>query len=198
MRSPVPNRKALFDVAIAGPLGGFIVTLPVLIWGLYLSQTVPIPEKENLLNFAALDPRSSFLFSVIAKIALGHQLVPGIALNLHPLAVAGYIGLIVTALNLMPVGQLDGGHIVHAMFGQRIGSIIGQFTRLLVLLMALVKPEFFLWAIFLFLMPIVDQPALNDVTELDDKRDFFGLFSLALLISIMLPLPGAIAQWLNL
>jgi membrane-associated protease RseP (regulator of RpoE activity) len=198
MRSPVPHRKALFDVAIAGPLGGFLVTLPILIWGLSLSSITPIPEKSSLLSFQALDPRFSCLLAVFSKLALGDQLLPGMAIALHPLAVAGYVGLIVTALNLMPVGQLDGGHIVHAMFGQRTAAIVGQLTRLLVLLLATIKPDFLLWAIILFLMPVLDQPALNDVSELDNKRDFLGLLSLLLLISILLPLPGAVAGWLNL
>lgn len=199
MKSPVPNRKALFDVAIAGPLGGFVITIPLLLWGLTMSASVNVdPENTSLLNFQAFDPRFSFLFAVLSKIALGNQLTTGTAIALHPLAVAGYIGLIVTALNLMPVGQLDGGHIVHAMFGQKTAIIIGQLTRLLVFVLAMIKGEFLLWAIILLLMPLVDNPALNDVTELDNKRDVLGLFSLALLIAILLPVPGAISQWLSI
>ena len=125
MKSPVPNRKALFDVGIAGPLGGFIVTVPLLLWGLSLSEVVPLAEKSSFLSFEAFDPRFSFLFAILAKLALGSSFMVNKAIHLHPLAIAGYIGLIITALNLMPVGQLDGGHIVHAMFGQRIGIIIG-------------------------------------------------------------------------
>ncbi|MGK7877074.1 MAG: site-2 protease family protein [Xenococcaceae cyanobacterium] len=198
MRSPFPNRKALFDVAIAGPVGGFVVTLPLLIWGLSLSEVVPLSDTSNLLSFEALDPRFSLLLAVLGKLALGHELMPGEAINLHPVAVAGYVGLIVTALNLMPVGQLDGGHIVHAMFGQRGGAVIGQVTRLLMIVLAITQRDFWLWAIILWLMPIADQPALNDVTELDNLRDLYGLLSLVLLVSILLPLPGAIAQWLNI
>ena len=198
MRSPVPNRRALFDVSIAGPLGGFIVTLPLLIWGLSLSETVPLGEDSSLLNFEDLNPRFSLLLALLAKLALGKELMPGMALSLHPLAVAGYVGLIVTALNLMPVGQLDGGHIVHAMFGQRTAAVIGQVSRLLVFVLAIARPDFLLWAIILFFMPIIDQPALNDVTELDNWRDFWGLLSLALLVIILLPLPAPVAQWLNI
>ena len=198
MRSPVPNRRALFDVSIAGPLGGFIVTLPLLIWGLSLSETVPLGKDSSLLNFEDLNPRFSLLLALLAKLALGKELMPGMALSLHPLAVAGYVGLIVTALNLMPVGQLDGGHIVHAMFGQRTAAVIGQVSRLLVFVLAIARPEFLLWAIILFFMPIIDQPALNDVTELDNWRDSLGLLSLALLVIILLPLPGIVAQWLSI
>jgi membrane-associated protease RseP (regulator of RpoE activity) len=198
IKSPMPDRKAIFDVAIAGPLGGFLVTVPVLIWGLNFSDVVAMPEKINMLNFQALDPRFSCLLAILSKLALGSQLVSGKAIALHPLAVAGYIGLIVTALNLMPVGQLDGGHIVHAMFGQGNAVIIGQVTRLLVFALAMIRGEFIIWAIIVFFMPLVDQPALNDVSELDNRRDFFGLFCLALLVIILLPLPPTLAQWLNI
>lgn len=197
MRSPMPDRRALFDVALAGPLGGFAITVPLLLWGLSLSEVVPLPERASLLTFDALDPRFSFLFAVFGKIVLGSALVADKALALHPLAVAGYLGLLVTALNLMPVGQLDGGHIVHAMFGQRAAMIVGQLTRFLALLLVFFQREFLLFAIFLLLMPASDRPALNDVTELDDRRDFFGLLSLALLAAILLPLPSAVARWWN-
>ena len=195
MRSPVPTRKALFDVAVAGPLGGIIIAIPLLFWGLSLSEIVPLTNQSSLLNFQALNPQFSLLLSILAKLALGSNLIAGKAIHLHPLAVAGYVGIIVTALNLMPVGQLDGGHIVHAMYGQKTAIIIGQLTRLFMFILALVQPDFLLWAIILLLMPVSDQPALNDVTELDNKRDLLGLFSLALLLSILLPLPEAVARW---
>jgi membrane-associated protease RseP (regulator of RpoE activity) len=195
MRSPVPTRKALFDVAVAGPLGGIIIAIPLLFWGLSLSEIVPLTNQSSLLNFQALNPQFSLLLSIVAKLALGSNLIAGKAIHLHPLAVAGYVGIIVTALNLMPVGQLDGGHIVHAMYGQKTAIIIGQLTRLFMFILALVQPELLLWAIILLLMPVSDQPALNDVTELDNKRDLLGLFSLALLLSILLPLPEALARW---
>jgi membrane-associated protease RseP (regulator of RpoE activity) len=198
IRSPMPHRKAVFDVAIAGPVGGFLVTVPVLIWGLAFSHVVPMPEQTNMLSFDSLDPRFSLFFSFASKLVFGGQLVAGKAIALHPAAVAGYIGLIITALNLMPVGQLDGGHIVHAMFGQGKAVVIGQITRLLIILLAFARSEFILWAIILIFMPITDQPALNDVTELDNKRDFCGLLSLGLLIIILFPLPPSLAQLLNL
>jgi membrane-associated protease RseP (regulator of RpoE activity) len=198
MKSPTPHRKALFDVAIAGPLGGLLVTIPVLIWGLAFSEVVTISQPTNMLSFQALDPRFSCLLAILSKVALGSQLIPGKAISLHPAAIAGYIGLIITALNLMPVGQLDGGHIVHGMFGQGKAILIGQITRLLMFGLAFVRKEFLFWAIILFFMPLADQPALNDVSELDNRRDFLGLMSLLLLASILLPLPPTVAQWLNI
>ncbi len=198
MRSPIPNRKALFDISIAGPIAGFVVTVPLLIWGLAHSDVVSITEKTQLLNPDALNPKYSILLAVLSKLALGSQLTAKSALDLHPVAVAGFLGLIVTALNLMPVGQLDGGHIVHAMFGQRTAMIIGQIARVLLLLLALVREEFLVWAIILLFMPLIDEPALNDVTELDNQRDIWGLLAMALLIVIILPLPQAIANFLQI
>lgn len=197
MRSPVPHRRALFDIAFAGPIGGFLVTLPLLIWGLSLSEVVDLSDGASLLNFEALDPRFSLFLAVLGKLTLGDRLGVNMAIQLHPLAIAGYLGVIVTALNLMPVGQLDGGHIVHAMFGQRTASIIGQIARLLMLLFAFARQEFIIWAIVLLFMPNTNEPALNDVTELDNRRDFLGLCALTLLVIILLPLPGKLASVLG-
>ena len=196
MRSPVPNRKALFDVGIAGPLAGLIVTLPFLFWGLAQSQVVERAEASTILNFDSFDPQASLLLALFSRLALGAQLTAENAIDLHPVAIAGCIGLIITALNLMPVGQLDGGHIVHAMFGQRMGANIGQVARLLILLLSFVQTEYLLWAILLLFIPAVDEPALNDVTELDNRRDFLGLLTLALLIFIILPTPPQILRLL--
>lgn len=198
MRSLPPDRKALFDIGIAGPLAGFVASIPLLIWGLANSTLVAISPKASILNFDALTPSFSLLLTLLSKLALGSKLIATTAIDLHPVAVAGYIGLIVTALNLMPVGQLDGGHIVHAMFGQKQAMAIGQISRFLLLgasLMpwfvgvSLIPPDFLLWAIFLFLIPITDEPALNDVSELDNRRDLLGLLALVLLLVIILPVP---------
>nr|WP_313887344.1 site-2 protease family protein [Nodosilinea sp. LEGE 07088] len=197
MKSPVPNRRALFDVGIAGPLSGLVVAIPLLLWGLTQSTVVPIPEEgSSLLNFEALDPKASLMLTLLSKLILGSAVAADQAIHLHPVAIAGCLGLVVTALNLMPVGQLDGGHIVHAMYGQRIGSIVGQVARLLVFGLALVHPELMIWAILLFFIPAADQPALNDVSELDDRRDFLGLLALTLLVMIVLPAPGILTRLL--
>jgi membrane-associated protease RseP (regulator of RpoE activity) len=196
-QEPFPHRKALFDVSIVGPVVGFLVTLPILLWGLSLSELVPL-QDANIINIEALDLRFSFLLAVLGKIALGSQLQPGMGVHLHPLAIAGYIGLWIAALNLMPVGSLDGGHIVHAVFGQQTAMIVGQVTRFVAVLFALLHPHFWIWAIILWFIPLIDQPALNDVTELDQWRDLSGLLALALLVIILLPLPVTVAQWFNI
>lgn len=198
IRAPIPHRRALFDIGISGPVAGFLVALPLLIWGLAHSEIVPMPEKPEPFNFLALNPNFSLLLTLLSKIALGSSLTPGSALQLHPVAVASCLGIVVTAFNLMPVGQLDGGHIVHAMFGQRTGATIGQIARLLVLLLSFVQPHLLLWALILFLISANDEPALNDVTELDNSRDFWGLMALGLLLLIILPSPAAFSRLLGI
>nr|WP_255699226.1 site-2 protease family protein [Tychonema sp. BBK16] len=197
IRSPIPNRRALFDVGIAGPLAGLVGTLPFLIWGLYHSTVVPIAKNSGMLNFESFNPNFSLMMTLLSKLTLGAALNSATAINLHPVAVAGYLGLIVTAFNLMPVGQLDGGHIVHAMFGQRASMAIGQVARFCMLLLSLLEPGFLLWAIILFLTPLNDEPALNDVSELNDWRDALGLVAIGLLLAILLPAPRILVQWLN-
>ncbi|NJM96748.1 MAG: site-2 protease family protein [Phormidesmis sp. RL_2_1] len=191
MRSPMPNRKALFDVGIAGPLAGLAVSLPILLWGLAHSSIVPLGAEPALFNFEALDPSRSIILLIMSKLALGSTLQADSALQLHPVAISGCLGLIVTALNLMPVGQLDGGHIVHAMYGQRTAAIVSQVARLLMWIVALIYSEFLLWAILLLFIPAA-EPALNDVSELDSSRDLLGLLALTLLVLIILPAPAAL------
>ncbi|MEM6448734.1 MAG: site-2 protease family protein [Cyanobacteria bacterium P01_D01_bin.105] len=193
MRSPMPNRRALFDIGIAGPLAGLAVSLPILFWGLLNSSVVPLGESSQLFTFETLDPSRSILLLVISKLALGSSLQADSALQLHPVAISGFLGLIVTALNLMPVGQLDGGHIVHAMYGQRTAAVVSQVARLLMLLMSFVYQEYFLWAILLLFIPSA-EPALNDVSELNGRRDFLGLLSLTLLVMIILPAPATLSR----
>lgn len=206
IRSPMPNRKALFDVSVAGPIAGFIVTLPILVWGLAHSDIVSLTAKISTLNPIALNPKDSILLALLSKLVLGSALTSTSAIRLHPVAVAGFLGMIVTAFNLMPVGQLDGGHIVHAMFGQRKAILIGQVARFLLLGVVLIQlqgtpsaiPQYLIWVSILWLIPLVDEPALNDVTELDNGRDILGLLTMALLLLIVLPLPQAIASLLQI
>lgn len=197
MRSPIPNRRALFDISIAGPLAGLVAAVPLLIWGLNNSVIVPLSDKSGMLNFESFSPKFSLLMTLLSKLTLGGALNAETAINLHPVAVAGYLGLIVTAFNLMPVGQFDGGHIVHAMFGQKASMAIGQVARVCMLLLSFLEQGLLLWAIILFLTPLSDEPALNDVTELDNRRDFLGLLAIGLLLIILLPAPKILVDWLN-
>lgn len=187
----------MFDVAIVGSISSFILTILVLIGGLSLSTVASLEDSTDF-SFQAFDPRLSLLLSLLSKFTLGNSLEAGMGIDLHPLAVAGCIGLLFTTINLMPIGQLDGGHIVHAVFGQRMALAIGQITRILAILFALVHPYFWIWAIVLWFIPLIDQPALNDVTQLNNWRDFLGLLALALFIVAILPLPATVAGWLGM
>ncbi|MGF1491308.1 MAG: site-2 protease family protein [Microcoleaceae cyanobacterium] len=198
MRSPFPNRRALFDVSVIGPWVGLVITLPVLLWGLAHSEAISAPAEDvNILNFDAIDPSFSFLLTVLSKISLGDALTASQAIDLHPVAIAGYLGLIVTAFNLLPIGQLDGGHMIHAMLGQRNAVIVGQLARLMILVLAVNRQEFWLLALLLLILPLNDEPALNDITELNNARDMIGLVTLGVLLLILLPIPGAVAQLIN-
>ncbi len=198
LRSPIPNRKALFDVGISGPLTGFFLALPLLLWGLSQSEVVPMPQTPQLFNFQAFDPQFSLLLTLASKLVLGSILTAETAIKMHPVAVASCLGMVVTAFNLMPVGQLDGGHIVHAMLGQRTGATVGQVARILLLLLSFAQNYLMLWAIILFLIPANDEPTLNDITELDNQRDLWGIAALAILLLIILPAPDFLSKWLNL
>lgn len=198
IRSPIPDRRALFDVGAVGALLGLCVCIPVLAWGLTQSSVVGVSPQAGVLNYGAIDPRFSLLLALFSKLALGEELTSLTALKLHPIAAAGWFGLIFTAFNLMPIGQLDGGRIVHAMYGQRMGAVIGQFSKLLLIAFAIAQPYLRPWAVLLVLLPASDEPALNDVTEVDNMRDAIGLFILTLLLLIVLPAPKVLVKWLGM
>ncbi len=192
IRTPIPSRKILFDVGIAGPLAGLAITLPILIWGLLHSQLVELPSKPEILSPHFFNPRFSLFFAGLCRIVFGQWLTSNSAIDLHPVAVAGLIGLMVTALNLIPFGQFDGGQIVYGIYGQRMGLVISHISRILVLLLSFVQPILLFWGIFLMFVPAVNEPALNDVSELDNYRDTLGLVALGLLLLIVLPVPGGL------
>lgn len=197
IRSPIPNRKVLFDTSVVGPILTLIVSFPLLLWGLSQSQLVPASETSGILNFQELIPTFSLLLSLSSGLLLPGSLDPSQAIELQPIAIVGYLGLILSAFTLMPIGRLDGGQMVHAMFGRRTALAIGQISRVLMLLLAILHPELFVWALLLFLIPLRDSPALNDVSELDNKRDVLGLVSLFLLAFILLPVPQMLTQALS-
>ncbi|MGH7260678.1 MAG: site-2 protease family protein, partial [Nitrospiraceae bacterium] len=113
MRSPILNRKALFDIGVAGPIAGFVVALAALMIGLSLSKVV-----EQPIDFGGVHLGPSLLVSLSAW-AFFDSIPQGFVLNFHPIADAAWFGLFVTALNLIPIGQLDGGHVAYALWGRR-------------------------------------------------------------------------------
>lgn len=189
MRSPARDRKGLFDMAIAGPLAGLVVAIPALYWGLQSSTVIPGGAKAAGAAGAGMW-RASILVSGLIKAGLGDAVRDGDAIRLGPLAFAGWLGLLITALNLIPVGQLDGGHIARAMFGGRAADRIGRAAMLALFLLALtVWPGLMTWAIIVFFLAGRGAPPLDDVTPLCRRRKMLGLFAFLLLVLILTPMP---------
>ncbi len=190
LKSPAQNRRALFDVGVAGPLAGLVFAIPALWFGLSLSSVLPPTEAGESMHGGA-NVGSSFLFALVAKLALGDALTEGHRLLLHPLAFAGWLGLLVTALNLLPIGQLDGGHIADAMFGRMRGAAISTAAMVaLVLLGLFVWSGLLTWAVLVyFLAGFKGMPPLNDISRLDVGRLAVGVFAFVVLVLILAPVP---------
>jgi Zn-dependent protease len=196
MKSPTRNRRALFDVAVAGPLAGLVVAIPALLIGLQTTQVLP-PDAEpaSAMMGHGTSAGSSLLFALISKIALGDQLQDGYLLQLSPLAFAGWLGLLVTALNLMPIGQLDGGHMARAMFGRRVGETISSVAMWSLFLLAIfVWPGLLFFALFIYFIAGRGTPPLNDITPISTSRRWIGYATFVILALILIPLPHAFWQ----
>ncbi len=206
LQSPIPNRKAVFDLGFVSSCLGLTVAVPLLIWGLTQSQPVAIDPKSTLFSFQAIDPRFSILFTLLSKLALGSKFGSEIAINLHSVAIAAYLSLLIITINLMPLRRLDGGHIVHAMFGQKPSAIVSQLSKVVLLILGFIRfkasgfgnTDLLFLAIAISLIPAIDEPALNDVSELDNWRDALGIVMLAIVILILMPMPTILLQLLNL
>jgi membrane-associated protease RseP (regulator of RpoE activity) len=199
MRSAPANRKVLFDVAVAGPLAGFVIAVPALLLGLRFS-TVTTGEESSVLHgfLHGATVGSSILFTVLTKLALGDTAQYGALVHLSPLAFAGWLGLFITALNLLPVGQLDGGHITRAMFGSRIGQTISTMAMWSLFLLALfVWPGLMMWALIVFFIAGRGTPPQNDLTTLDAGRMAVGYLALLILILILAPMPHSLWDTAN-
>lgn len=185
MRSPAENRRTLFDVAVAGPLAGLVIAIPALLLGLRSSEIVPAASMSEFARGAL--PSSSILFTLLAKLA-----IPGVEagdfLRLSPLAFAGWLGLFITGLNLLPIGQLDGGHIARAMFGSRTGAVIGGIAMWsLVLLGLFIWPGLLTWALIIFFIAGRGTPPLNDITPITGGRRWLGWLAFAILALVLVP-----------
>ncbi|HEY1763613.1 MAG TPA: site-2 protease family protein, partial [Opitutaceae bacterium] len=139
---------------------------------------------------------SSVLLACLAKLSLGTAFLEGDHLLLHPLAFAGWLGLIVTALNLLPIGQLDGGHMAHALFGSRHAHGFSMVAMAGLFLLALfVWPGLMFWAfIVFFIAGTHDAPAANDVTPVGIPRMALGYFAFLLLLLIVVPVPHSLVE----
>jgi membrane-associated protease RseP (regulator of RpoE activity) len=190
--SLLPNRKALFDIALAGPGAGGLVSLLILLMGLVLSD-VSSPIKVATSFF-----QSSVLVGTLARVVLGDLLKEPV-ISIHPLVAIGWLGLVVTALNLMPAGQLDGGRMVQAIYGRKVASRSTVMTLIILGVASLTSALPLYWAlVILFLQRNLDQPALEEVTELDDTRAGLGLLALFLMAATLIPLAPGLAGRLGI
>lgn len=187
MRSPARDRNSLFDIAAAGPLAGLVVALPALWLGLSWSKVGALPAGESVVFGDSLLMRF-MTWLVFGRLPSGHDVF------VHPVALAGWVGLFVTALNLIPVGQLDGGRIAYALFGARHRQVsVATFCALLALGAVTGSANWFVWAfLLLFVMGFQHQPPLDDLSPLSPGRYAVGVACLILLVLLIPPVPVAI------
>lgn len=188
MRSPIPNRKVLFDIGIAGPLLGLLLAVPVLSIGLMLSPVKAVSgvvwQEGNSLAYFFL------------KWLIKGPIPEGSDVMLHPMALAGWLGFFVTVLNLMPLSQLDGGHIVYAVFGRGHRKIVWVFLGVLVLLYLVSHWEGWLvWVALSVGLGLKHPPPLDDLTPLDGPRRVLALIALGLLVVLLTPRPFAVYEF---
>lgn len=187
MRSPILSRKALFDIGVAGPIAGFIVALVALVVGLHLSKVVADVESYGLhLGEPLLLQFLSWV--VIGPIPYGYDVV------LHPIGFAAWFGLFVTSLNLIPIGQLDGGHVAYALWGDRQRTMALAVLGLLIGLgfMPGGWPGWFVWAGMAGIFGLAHPPVRDPQQELGSARVWVGWGALAIFVLTFAPIPFSI------
>ena len=182
MNGPIRNRRQLFDVGFAGPLAGFVVALPLFILGLLWSEVSRAPFGMMVVGLG------DSLLTAILKGLLQPTLV-GQTLQWHPVAIAAYFGILLTGVNLLPAGQLDGGHISYALFGRAARPVAVVTLAVLVLMGMLIWRGWFIWAGFIFLSGLRHPTPLDDVTPLDRARVLIGVGAFVLFALTLIPAP---------
>jgi membrane-associated protease RseP (regulator of RpoE activity) len=190
MSGSIPDRRALMDIGAAGPLSGLALIIPAIVIGVLKSKILPSASFGD----GTLSLGDSLLFKGLARLAVG-KIPEGQDLLLHPLAFAGWVGLLVTALNLLPIGQLDGGHVSYALFRGRSKAVSA------VLYAALAAVCLFLyagWILFAVLLLLVRRhpPTMDDGLPLDRKRVIIGWILLAVFILSATPVPFGFGEGL--
>ena len=187
MREPIPDRRALLDIGVAGPIAGFLVSIPVLIIGLSMSTMV---FKSELAQ-GTLMLGDNVLILLLSNLMF--NVPPGYTISLHPTAFAGWVGLLVTAINLLPAGQLDGGHIARAVLREKHRYISFATIILLAAMTFLGIGNWLLLILLLvFLLGAEHPPALNEYISLDGRRKMLALIALIIFILSFPPMPVTI------
>lgn len=174
IRSPIYTRRALFDVGIAGPIAGFALLAPALVVGLMLSKILP-----------GVGNRGDFVFGTpLALRLLEWVIFPGVPIadiSLHPVARAAWVGLLATALNLLPIGQLDGGHILYSFFAEKHKALSWMFVILLIPIGVFFSWSWLVWAVLLAIFGL-RHPVIFDMTQVGRTRTRLGWVALALFL----------------
>lgn len=183
IKSPITRKQQLFDIGIAGPLVGFILSVPTLIYGLSLSRAVPaIPREESLIFGEPLILK--IIGSMIFK-----NIPPDFDVILHPVAFAGWVGIFVTALNLFPIGQLDGGHISYALLGPKSRNLAKLFLGIFIFMGIFFWIGWFIWVFIIFLMGLRHPRVVDEETPLSPRRKFLGFVIFIIFILSFIPDP---------
>ncbi|MGK7891743.1 MAG: site-2 protease family protein [Leptolyngbyaceae cyanobacterium] len=190
--SVIPHRTALFDVAFAGPAMGGAISLFLFVLGLFISH------QGSVFQLSPSFFQSSILVGVLARMVLGDSLLQNIV-DIDPLVIVGWLGLLVTAINLMPIGQLDGGRIVQAIYGRKVIRRASIVTLIVLAIATLFSSLALYWMIvILFLQRQLEQPQQNELTEPNDARAALGLLALFVMAAMLLPLSPVLASRLGI
>ena len=194
IRQLIPTKPILFDIRVAGPIAGFVVAVPALFLGLSLSHVLPLPE--DFVGFSLGEPP---LFRLAAWIIWGTA-PDGYSLNLHPVAFAAWFGLLITALNLFPIGQLDGGHIAYATFGAR-STLVTMVAASAVILLTFYSSSWIAWAgltVFMLLKFGPRHPrTLDHHIPLDRRRMLVAIGALVMFVLCFTPAPIELTDFLG-
>lgn len=181
-RAPFEDRRSLFDIGVAGPLAGLVVALPLLVFGLATSPVGPLPPHGLLEG-------NSILYLAIKYLIFG-KILPGggMDVSLNAVAWAAWGGLLVTSLNLLPIGQLDGGHILYSLLGKRAWPVALVMVMLLVAI-GFLWQGWFMWAFLVLIFGIRHPAPLNDLSPIGARRTLVGIGVLVLFVLTFAPIP---------
>jgi membrane-associated protease RseP (regulator of RpoE activity) len=180
-RDPMPNKKALFDVGLAGPLAGFLVAIPVTIIGIMTAEVVPeITSIEQLAPGETVFGSSLLIQGLLAF----RNLPAGYTIDMNPILFAGWVSLLITSLNLLPAGQLDGGHIFRAFLGDK-----QKYAGWAAVIFMIFTGWWFFAFFIIFAIGMAHPPPLNDSTKLDLKRQLLFIVAVLILILCFIPFP---------
>ena len=186
IKQTIPNRRVLMEIGSAGPIAGFIVALPALIYGLSLSKVSSTLGVEGI-NFG-----SSIILNLCSEWILGvNPQTPDLNIHLHPIAFAGWIGMLVTALNLIPIGQLDGGHIIFALLPDKHG-LLGRIFFIGLFPLGYFWTGWYFWAVMIALMGFKTAPLTDETTPLEARHRVMGMVSLAIFLVTFTPVPFSV------